>query len=459
MIRVPDTAGGKKGTCPRCSEKLLVPDLETAADAVAAPVSAVAPKAAPARVEFPPLESLEVDPDDPVILPPPIAPSPTLGLSPLGQLPVADEVAGVPASGMGLPPLEGSSSRGVSSRTKSKSKAKTVQGAWIIPVACALGLIGFLAWMFWDSRPKMEGDLTAHSESDFEIKPVVIPNKVSGLPDHELETVLKHLTDTPSYWKSTSSRVTLTGTKNGVEIMLKPGNAYHFVAVHPTVNVAFREYVTQHAAELDKPRLASIAKHAPQLFEDWQIQFNEKEPITRQKEYYDTIVLPTLVTGVGYHLEAVANGHHYPCVYEDDDGLLYFLLPNALKTFQLQGNRVAGGMSLPAKFQVKVVATAPEPKKKKAKSKAELESENDGPNPDLYKLDLQEVRDENRATRGKSRGEALTGNKSDQPDLKSKSKSKSDMMMDEENDLLDDEMPEKSKPKKGAPKKAVSKSS
>ena len=464
MIRVPDTAAGKKGTCPRCGEKLLVPDLATATGGASPPPAQTA-----ASPGLPPLDFPAGRPA-PAGTRAPAQPQPSAGLPSFGGLPSLEEPLLETAPELGLPPLVGGSTVNIATQLKQKvrSKQKQGQGAWIIPVICALGFIAFLAWFMWTSQPKLEGELAAHGVRDLDVQPGIIPGSMSGLSAADRDEVLRHLRAEPAHWTSSASKMTLIGSEEGVAVTIAPGTASHFVAVQPLKNPAFLAYVTQHAAELDKPRIASITKNAPKLFTAWQKQFAKHQAIADQKIHRDLVALPTLMTGVGYHLEAVVNGNIHPCVYEDADGQVYFLLPNATKSFQLQGRHVAGGTYLPANFHVKVsgtVAATAAAKKKKAKTQEEREQENEGMNPDLYKQDLEDEKAKRRGKKGMSEGDALkaglgdmlTGDKPDQPTFKSKSLSKkSEMMMDDE-DMMNDDMPAKSKPKTGAAKKMLPK--
>lgn len=456
MIRVPDTAGGKKGTCPRCSEKLLVPDLASATAATSSPPEdAPSAQPSPGKLELPRLDFGASQPAA-------SKPQPSAGLPAFGQLPELEDPMPAVPSALGLPPLAGMSPR--AGQNKKQPKKNQFQGAWIVPVIAILGVVGFLAWFMWKSKPKLEGELTAQTVHNLEVKPGVIPGKASGLSAEDLDEVLKHLKAEPAHWSSTSSKIALTGAADGVEVAIRPGTASHFVRVQPSTNPAFREFVTAHFTELDQPRLASITQNAPKLYAGWKSQFSKNEPLTNQKVHRDLVLLPALTTGIGYHLEAVVNNNIYPCVYEDSDGHVYFLLPNAAKSFRLQGRRVAGGLHLPANFTVKLTGTveapaAPESKKKTTKTKIEREQENEGMNPDLYKQNLEEHKQERRKGRSKGMGMKKDPNTmptedlADQLDTESKSsKKKSEMMMDGDEDVMNDEMPAKSKPKRGAAK-------
>lgn len=477
MIRVPDNAAGKKGTCPQCSEKLLVPDVVPVASGGRQPPDSPVSIGTTARTELPRLEPLAVPTASPAF--------------PDFSNPAAQSAPPDVAPQLGLPPLvvgAADTSIGLGLKTKALKKKRKNQGAWIVPALCVVGLIGVLGWYFWKSQPKLEGQLEAQAVSDLQVEPGLIPGDVSGLSKADLAEVLRHLKAEPARWTSTASRMTLKGTDGGVEVSIDPGTASHFVRVSPAKNPAFLAYITQHAEELDKPRRASIAAHGPKLFAAWKDQFDKHESITDQKSHRDLVALPALVTGVGYHLEAVIRGTAHPCVYEDGDGRVYFLLPNATKSFVLQGRHGVGGLSIPANFQVKLAGTAAAPaarKSSKNKTKEELESENEGMNPDLYKQELEQAKADAKNSRnkkkGQSEGEALKmgltgmlsgdmpeGTFKDMPDEmteKPASKSKtsikakkpgmmSDEMMkdDETSEEMMDEMPAKSLPKKGTSK-------
>lgn len=472
MIRVPDNAAGKKGTCPRCSEKLIVPEV--------APPAEVAPQFAPASprpVSAPPRSAQPADPEI-ALNPTPasstvnsglsgLEPLATPGLPDFGQpAPVAAEPD--EASPLGLPGLSAvPSSVGAQLQRKLNTKKRKSQGAWMIPAVCALVFVGVLLWFLWTPQIKLEGELAAQGVRNLEVTPGLIPGDVSGLDKDDLGEVLRHLRAEPAHWSSSISKLTLTGTDEGVVVTIQPGTASHFVRVEPGKVPAYLDYVTKHADQLEKPRLATIAQYAPQLFAAWKVQFTKHKPIADQKSHRDHVVLPSLVTGIGYHLEAIANQNIYPCVYEDPDGRLYFLLPNATRTFTIRGRKVAGGLHVPVNFTAKVAGTIEAPRSEKKiepKSQAERELENEGMNPDNYKLEIEQAREANRKKRRKpqSEGDALSqglgvesGDKPDQTAPKSKSKKPGMMLNDPDSDLMDDEMPAKSKPKKGAAKKPL----
>lgn len=444
MIRVPDEAAGKKGTCPRCNEKLMVPTIADATTAQSG--SRPPPSIEPVRqkVELPALD---------------INPSPsTPRLSPLVHSPLPDvttpTVAPSAASPAGLPALVVEPARSITSQQRNKARSRKPSAAnWIGPAVCVICFIGFLAWYAWTSQPRLEGALTAQTVHDLEVKPALIPGALSGLDKSDLGEVLRHLKAEPASWASTISKITLKGTDDGVEVSIRNGPSAHFVSVLPTQSPALVEYIKQHSDELEKPRLDSIQKHAPALFSAWKRQIDKHEQIVDQKTHRDLVALPALVSGLGYHLEAIVNDNIYPCVYEDDAGTLYFLLPNATKSFKIHGRKVAGGIHVPANFTVKLTGSttaAPSSRKHtKRKTQEERESENEGMNPDLQKSDSDEPPTSDADALRSGLGNMLSDKKPGSSTSKSKSSmGKKPAMMEGEDELMDDEMPAKSLPKK-----------
>lgn len=458
MIRVPDASAGKKGTCPRCSEKLIVPDIPAPAHS-----SSPEPEEVPA---FTPRISVSGErnvsslpelgsgssmgglpalggnsapasrslPDSPKLSLPGLTPQPGGSLP---GLPGLDSKPGAPV--IGLAPLAEPSSLGAELSRKRRMK-KSSASSWMIPMACVVVLLAVIGFLVWNSQPKLEGQLVAHSVKNLEVRPGLISGDLSGMSKEDLGGVLRRLRAQPAHWSSSASRTTLAGTDDGVEVTVKNGSATHFVAVNPGQNKAFLDFITKNSERLDAARRATIAKHAPKLFAAWKLQFDKDARFEDQKTHRDQVAWPSLVTGIGYHMEAVVRDTAYSCVYEDGDGQLYFLLPNATRSFVVQGKRVPGGSSITAKFQVKIEGSQEAPatrsKSRGPKSQAEREAENLGMNPDLYKDKSSGDSEMNSEGEAISNGldDLLVGGK--KPVTKS-AKKKSTMMSDDDDSMMD----------------------
>lgn len=445
VIRVPDAAAGKKGTCPRCNEKLLVPDIvpsNPASAANAIPTPGAQPR--PEKVEQLPQFDASPIPGLPQL--DPVLKS-TLPDVPLPVTPQAKS-PGLPRLSIGVP-----ASIDIEPPRRAQARRKTNPGAWIVPILCIGGVAGFLGWYVWSMQPKMEGSLTAHVIRDFEMHPGMIPGEMSGLKSNELAEVLRHLKAQPAHWASTTSKITLTGTDEGVAVSIDNTPAAHFVSVVPGQNPVLVDYMSKHLDELEKLRLASLKKNAPALFLAWKRQFTKNDPMDGQVEHRDLVILPTLVAGLGYHVEALVNGNLYPCVHEDSEGTLYFLLPNATKSFQLKGRKVPGGLNVPANFTVKISGSASSAapaarKKSKRKTAEERELENEGMSSELEQSGSPDTSTGETETPEGEPGEMSSEEMPDGPAKSKKPAKKKPAMMDDDNEMMNDEMPEKAMPKK-----------
>lgn len=367
-VKTADAAAGKRGSCPQCKQPLLVPLVSAPDVGTAPPASAGVPvpgqAAAPAAAKVsPPAQVARTTPD-------PFIPDPPRPASKISETPV--------------PVIDPSGPTSVAQALRQKSRKKSSGTSWLAPAVCATIFLGVIGWFYWTSLPQLNGELAGAPVTDFDLPPVALSGTLSGLSEDDLSSVLLHLTDQPAHWDSRLSKMTLTGQKDGLLIELRPGSAALMARINPLREPAFRAAVDAHATALDKARMKDLKSHTVDLFAAWKTQFSGKKTTIDLQAYRDAVGYAALVTGVGYHLEALVEDKVYRCVYEDADGNLYFLLPKSATAFQLRGRAVGGSTSLPANYRVTLGKPEAGAAKKstKAKTQAEREAENQGMNPD-----------------------------------------------------------------------------
>ncbi|MDB5384507.1 MAG: hypothetical protein JWM11_153, partial [Planctomycetaceae bacterium] len=222
MIRVPDASAGKKGTCPQCSEKLIVPSVAQGTTAtIAGPAPVPASRGTTAKAEAPHVGMPHIDVTGKrsssqtgtgagVV---PQLDFPKVESQPEQKLPKLDfnKQASDAIPELGLPPLvdDVAPSLAQTLATKERKKKASRKMAWAGPAVCGVALLGVLAVFYWMSQPKLDGQLDGHSISGMETHPALIPGHVSGLDKAELTDVLRHLQSTPAEWDSNSSRIKL----------------------------------------------------------------------------------------------------------------------------------------------------------------------------------------------------------------------------------------------------------
>jgi hypothetical protein len=453
-IRVPDTSAGKKGTCPQCAEKLIVPSIALGTDAVISATIAPPSRSGAANVDGTHRGTPHID-----------LSTKKSGVHPGNaagnRVRMDDSQDDAPFTGLGMQLIDEDEEASLVHKSTSKGKYRKQNRSygWTVPVFCISVLIGVLGTFYLNSQPKLNAKLTAQAAPDTQPRTGFISGDLSGLQPDDLNEVLQALKAAPAEWSSPSTVISLTGTDEGVSVTIKPGTSSQLVVVQPAQNKNFADFVQQYGDQLEKPRLAEIQKNAPKLFADWLKHFAQNAPMVNQSAHCEGVIFPSLVTGVGYHLEAATKGIIYPCVFEDDGGGFYFLLPMDTKSFALRGRKIPGSVSFPVSFTV-VVDSADDPsgpaqKKSRSKSLKELEEENQGMNPELEQVD----QDSDGSTPSNSTADALKnglGNvlapdgKPSQGKPKLPRQTKMEMMGDE--DMSGEGMPGEAMPGKPKPK-------
>jgi len=325
QIRVPDAAAGKKGTCPQCGVKLLVPTLPEmtphSAEPSAPPIPAD-PAPFPVPVDSPPVDDV------------PVAPPP--------------EFANLEAN-----PFGGTTTPSIALQLKKRRRARRKGGLWL-PLLCGAAFVGVVAWFYWESTPRLEGTLVGTVLDSPDLYPAYLPAKGIEVDPATRKKVLDDLKDHPARPVGPLMELTLRGSPEGLEVEVAEGKAAQFVRISPLRDAALLQYHQQHAASLDERRRAALAEGLKKFFRTWSEYIDQSDLFVDFASYTESVALPALVSGLGHHVEAIAGNRRYLCVYEDTDGNLYFLLPPGTQAFQLQGRDINGEIVFPGKYTVTV---------------------------------------------------------------------------------------------------------
>lgn len=336
-VRVGDNAAGRMGKCPKCQTRILVP-----------------------RPTAPPPPAIEI--------PQPIEPPATAGgFAPAFEEPppVFPGAAPVPTADLTEPPPLGVLPMPTAASAKPSPLARKVRrragsNAWmrrLIPIGFGLVLLGLGGWYAVGLllADRLEGDLNAEHVQVFEVPPVLIARDQFDLHEKHLNPLLEHLAADPLPLTSSRMQVQFRGSEKGITISLSRGNESQWYRVDVRSNPALGRYYQQESVALDGPRMKQVAKAADGFIHDYKAVRAKESDIGKVTPYRDSLGLTALVRGFGYHVVAITGQTMHPCVYEDADGGLYFLLPKGLKQFALQGKRFPNGETpFPGKFTVKV---------------------------------------------------------------------------------------------------------
>ena len=368
LIRVPDNAGGGKGRCPKCATRIRVPKTSTL-NPIARPPVATASFAPPTEEEPVLLEAASddrpreienfFDPDyDPKAVK-------TVASAPIDSSAASQRPPGeFPFAPPGQPVFPSSSG--------STLKPKKRGGAWVWPLALGLLVCGAVAgWYIWQrfQGEQLGGELVAQTADSLELIPGLIEKSSIKRPADDVETVLSHLEKTPVPLLSGLMHVQLRGSSKGVLVYLNNGPQSRFYRVELRGNEPLTKYHSKHAAELEAERMQDLEQAATAFAIDYHKVIEKQADQSSITGYRNSLALPALVKGLGHQIVAAYGRTLYPCVYEDHEGALYFLLPPEAKAFEISGRKhVNDSVVFPATYKITVAGPMKVPAKKDGES-------------------------------------------------------------------------------------------
>ena len=341
LIRVPDSAGGGKGRCPKCATRIKVPKVSAAKEAALPPgddglLFASEPggnEEATAFAESAPVEFASDESSAPAEF---FVPAPRQ----LGELPVEPV----------RQPLRPGS-------VASKLKRKKSSGGWLIPVGFGVVLCGVFGWFLWQQYQleRLTGELTAESAATLQLPSAIIDRSQFRQSSEEVKEALAGLEKSPVRLPSSLMLIELKGASKGLAVSVNSGMKTQFYRVDLQDDPALMKYRADHAFELERMRSEQIDKSAAEFMIDYQRVIEKKADSNLLNDFRDGLALPALVRGLGYQVVAVYGNNYFPCVYEDRDGALYFLLPPGAQGFELTGRKHKDGtIVFPGSYRVKV---------------------------------------------------------------------------------------------------------
>lgn len=364
IIRVPDSAAGKRGRCPQCATRVSVPKLGQTQRAGTEPAFfpgppepesvAVATQPGDDEIVF-----QEFDPQTAEI-----DPAVEAGLLP-GDIAIPDLASSVPRA---LPQPVRQLPDSLLSRSKRRKKSS---GLWIVIVFALVAASGAAGSYYWfQSSAKLEGELKAEVVENPHLPSNMISRDLIEIPADDAERILSKLESNPQPLVSSLglSSVMIAANNKGLIISIAPGSATSLYRVEIAGDAKLAAYRRKHEAEFDERRQEKLALAVNQYCRTIKDAHDRKETRTDVKEFRDSVCYAASVQGFGSAIQAVHDRTPYLCVYEDRDAV-YFLLPAGVKHFQIQGRPVkAGQRFFEGKFDVKVTGTKRLPSSKPDKS-------------------------------------------------------------------------------------------
>lgn len=324
LIRVAEGAGGKKGSCPSCREKVVVPENPEAksTSTVEAPPSPPQPPVEFQSADQPAFDELTLNT------------GPSSGKTdPIIQV--------VPQTGPG----------------KKRRRKRSSAGGLLVPLLCGAVLFGFVGWYFLQTNSGLSPEITGTVVGAPDIPTGLISRADVTVDEEMFEKVRESLESEKLTLVSAThlAEVSLIAQQSGIVAKVKP------VAGAMCVKVSLDEtdvahYVSEHAKALNQYRMQRIQETSDKFISTWVAAMEAGEDLVPNlTDVRDHMALASVVSGFGYHIVAWDGKVASPCVGVGNSGELYFFLKPGTKSFVIRGRDVGSeSPGFPGEIVVKV---------------------------------------------------------------------------------------------------------
>ncbi|MBC7820515.1 MAG: hypothetical protein IAG10_26825 [Planctomycetaceae bacterium] len=394
-IQVPDQAAGKKGTCPQCGTKVVVPMPKNAPPVEAAPAPpAFVPPPPPAPVFAPNAVPQQM----------PFAPQPTMpfpGYSPAPGMPFGFDPNQPQAAPQGYPgpagfapmptfvpaPLAPTQEEPPSVAKKYKRKLKRRGGPAVWgPLVAVVVIVAGLAFYYMKPGAKpdlLSGKLTGTRLAKGKLEPALVHREwVDGIDEETLANVLKQMEKRTVKFRSSNDLISMTfqGSPEGLKVLATAGPSAELIAVDLSSNKALDKWHQKHAAKLSDQCQKNVARSAKKFVQEWAQAEATRDTNHSFGHFHDELGLAALTMGLGAEVVAIVGKTMHGCVAQQQ-GMLYFLLPAGTDRFELQGREHGkNNVVFPGHFVVNVESAAPvrKPTQKKTDDEPEMTEDGEG---------------------------------------------------------------------------------
>jgi hypothetical protein len=308
-LRVPDSTMGKISVCPKCQAKMRVPR-------VTIPVVAA------------PVPSYEAETQSFITPPVPLG-----GDSPFFAA-EEDEA-----------PAEPINPHAVLARRNNRRMSRGWIGVILAFVAATIGISG--VW-WWSNRQNVERTATASVIANATLSKDLTQGE-TNVSSPDWGAIIASLKVNPVEPADPRMKVQFATNGNSLRLSLTPTSERMLVAVptsaiaelqDPSLNAAFLEAwkgaISQSMTQMSKTIQEAVAGGVP----------------PRLAAYGEVVGVEALAGPRGYHFTAAIGTTGYPCVFEDANHQLYFLVPTGTQSLAVVPREIGARNSLPAKLWI-----------------------------------------------------------------------------------------------------------
>lgn len=339
VIGVDGRAGGKKGNCPYCQVRLIIPARSGEPAVLVDPVV----DSGDSSIYFETATDEPADPQsaDTTVGIPPSGPQtdPFLQVFPTPN--PEDPILVIPPATLPTVPF----------RRRKRAALP------IVPLFFGGLLLVAVVWIVFNMGSGLAGDL--HAEI---VDPAAIQTGLIGFADANsdratFDRVCQDLAEQPLELLDADNlfKVIVQGTPTGLLISIEPTERGECLMVQPRENAELREYVSAHAKQFNDTRSQNLRQRATNFFRNWAAVIGQpRKEMDGLGDYRNHMLLAATVSGFGYHVALEDGSHTYPCVSVGSKGELYFIVPQGgTQTLTLRGRDVGEGIeSFPGEYVI-----------------------------------------------------------------------------------------------------------
>ncbi|WP_417850797.1 hypothetical protein [Thalassoglobus sp.] len=360
-VRVGDDASGKIGRCPKCETRLRVPTIpspasQSGASAESGTDVSINPPADANPVQLPAADPLQGQADPGLAGPPEGAVEP-----PAETTAFPDFNAPKDPQTLGQLPVVPVTDDPVTSKYIRRRKKKRASLSGLIPpilFGSVFVIVGF--WFYMSSQPSYEGLLEGERLNPNQSIRLEIKGTDFSIDQNVFSQIVDEVRKRPSAVRSNLVNLQFSAGSKGLEISLRPGSEADLVKVPILQLEAVDQYYQNHLDTLEDARLDELKAGLISLSKDWAAA-PEGEKNSTLPNYRNAVVYNSFVKGLGRICYASVGNAMYPCVHENSEGDLYFLVPVGTKEFWIkERSELPETPFFPSSFLVHVQVARPQ---------------------------------------------------------------------------------------------------
>ncbi|RLS54205.1 MAG: hypothetical protein DWH91_12300 [Planctomycetota bacterium] len=206
----------------------------------------------------------------------------------------------------------------------------------MIPALLVAVLAGGFIYQKIRNQPVYQGQLIGERVTPGQEVAVIVRWDTIGTDPQTQQAVIEYFGRRPAVMINSLMEMRIGALPGGLEIRFSPGQSADLVRVNPHQILDIKKLNLQEAAGWDQLRKTELNAFAAELCRAAaQAQLSDVA-VEGLPRYGRPLGINAMVRGLGYHVEAVHDRIRYPCVMEDKEGWLFFLVPDGARQFEIR---------------------------------------------------------------------------------------------------------------------------